>query len=85
MNCGNGERAISRVGQKEGASFKSTKLGVLRVGGVEFALNAGVDPGKHDSQLVEDLLSPHGYSQSSLTAYRRHLREWFETDHDSAS
>ncbi len=52
---------------------------------VEFALNAGVDPGKHDSQLVEDLLSPHGYSQSSLTAYRRHLREWFETDHDSAS
>ena len=52
---------------------------------VEFALNAGVDPGKHDSQLVEDLLSPPGYSQSSLTAYRRHLREWFETDHDSAS
>ena len=51
---------------------------------VEFALNAGVDPGRHDSQLVEDLLSPHGYSQRSLTAYRRHLREWFETDHDSA-
>ena len=51
---------------------------------VEFALNAGVDPGRHDSQLVEDLLSPHGYSESSLTAYRRHLREWFETDHDSA-
>ena len=51
---------------------------------VEYALDAGVDPGSDNSQLIEDFLSPHGYSQGSLTAYRRHLREWFETDHDDA-
>ena len=65
--------------------FQINEIRSLACRWVEFALNAGVDPGRHDSQLVEDLLSPHGYSQSSLTAYRRHLREWFETDHDSAS
>ena len=65
--------------------FQINEIRSLACRWVEFALNAGVDPAKHDSQLVEDLLSPHGYSQSSLTAYRRHLREWFETDHDSAS
>ena len=65
--------------------FQINEIRSLACRWVEFALNAGVDPGKHDSQLVEDLLSPHSYSQSSLTAYRRHLREWFETDHDSAS
>ena len=64
--------------------FQINEIRSLACRWVEFALSAGVDPGRHDSQLVEDLLSPHGYSQGSLTAYRRHLREWFETDHDSA-
>ena len=64
--------------------FQVYEIGRLACIWVEFALNAGVDPGRHDSQLVEELLSPYGYSQSSLTAYRRHLQEWFDTDHDSA-
>ena len=49
---------------------------------VEFALERGADPGSRDDQLVDEFLALQGYSESTKTSYRRHLREWFKIDHN---
>ncbi len=46
---------------------------------VAFALERGASPGTRDDDLIEEFLSPHGYSESTERAYRHHLLEWFTT------
>ena len=52
---------------------------------VEWALSKGIDPGTRDRSASEEFLSQGGtrghYSDNTLTSYRRHLDEWFRTDH----
>ena len=59
-----------------------TEMNQIIIRYVEFALERGADPGNRDDQLVDEFLSPHGYSESTKTSYRRHLREWFKMDHN---
>lgn len=44
---------------------------------VQYALSKGLDPGQEDKQAVEDFLSGHEYSESTLASYRGHLGQWF--------
>ena len=44
---------------------------------VEYALDNGLDPGKRNAAAVKDLLSGRDYAESTLSAYRSHLGQWF--------
>ena len=52
---------------------------------VEWALSEGIDPGTRDRRASEEFLSRGGtrgrYSDNTLISYRRHLDEWFSTNH----
>ena len=43
---------------------------------VQQALEQGLDPADPSDEAVEALLSDHGYADSTLDSYRRHLRSW---------
>ena len=52
---------------------------------VEWALSEGIDPGTRNRRASEEFLSQGGprgrYSDNTLISYRRHLDEWFGTNH----
>lgn len=43
---------------------------------VQHALAEGLDPANPDDRSTEAFLSGHGYAESTLGSYRRHLRNW---------
>ena len=45
---------------------------------VEHALAEDIDPSQRDEALVEEFLAPYGYTDSTMTSYRSHLKRWFD-------
>lgn len=50
---------------------------------VRYALDRGINPGKHNEQEVENFLGGNRYSGNTLTTYKTHLEQWFDRHHAS--
>ena len=45
---------------------------------VEYALGKGLDPGRRDETALADHFGSRGFTESTSSVYRHHLRQWFQ-------